>query len=443
MSATSIEKKLRRVMRSELCNRCGTCVGLSEGAIVFGDKQGAYRPELRSRLHPGQVERIWNACSGHSFSFPAHREALFPDAPHVHPYTGAYRNLSIGHAVDEGIRSAGASGGILSAVLLYLLETGRIDGAVTTRMSETVPWEAETFIATTREEILGAAQSKYILTSVNEILAQTAAFPGRLAYVGLPGQVQSVRKLQQAGDPSVRNIDWVFGPFYGNTLHFSSVKSFLRSYGERAYRNIRRLDFRYGEWPGSMRIEMASGRVIELRKFHANYLIPFHIVRNSLYCTDFSNEFTDLSGGDAWAPVYEERGKGYSLVVTRSARGQALVEEMQREGWLSLEPIGEKEAIEMHSHGYDFKKRGAFLRIRLRRLFGKAIPDYGYAPGAIPFRRVLMEGIISGLFLLAGTRFASFLVEQLPPDTLGRLFEKTRTRWKRSTRDIKRKDLVS
>ncbi len=58
-------------------------------------------------------------------------------------------------------------------------------------MSHEKPWLTEPFIATTREEILEAAQSKYIITSVNEILEHSASFEGKLAYVGLPGQVQS------------------------------------------------------------------------------------------------------------------------------------------------------------------------------------------------------------------------------------------------------------
>ncbi len=201
-------------------------------------------------------------------------------------------------------------------------------------MSREKPWLTEPIIACTKEEILEAAQSKYILTSVNEILEQMASFKGSLAYVGLPGQVQSIRLLQQAGDSSVAAIKYIFGPFYGNTLYFSSIKSFLRSYGEKDYTQIRQLFFRHGEWPGNMRVEMQSGRVIELKKFHANYLIPFHIVKNSLFCTDFSNEFTDISGGDAWAPVYEERGKGFSMVMSRSERGQSLLGEMEKAGWL-------------------------------------------------------------------------------------------------------------
>ncbi len=428
-------------MRSELCNRCGSCVGLSGGKIRFAEREGRYLPELNGALTEEQYDRIWNACSGGGFHFPGYREKFFSDAPAYHPYTGAYRGLFIGYSKDPEVRSSGASGGILSAVLIYLLEKGMIKGAVVTRMSPDRPWLTEPWIATTRQEILDAAQSKYILTSVNEILERIALFDGPLAYVGLPGQVQSVRKLQAMEDPSVKNIRYVFGPFYGNTLYFSSVRSFLKSHGERDHTAIRSLHFRYGEWPGNMRVEMRSGRVIELKKFHANYLIPFHIVRNSLFCTDFTNEFTDLSGGDAWAPVYEERGLGFSLVIGRSERGMALLKEMEAEGWLELSPLPEKECIDMHSHGYDFKKRGAFIRMRLRRMAGKQVPDYGYELKGFRATRILMELVISTLFVLLGTRPARWMVEQFPPRMIGRLFERSRTTWKRSTHRIKREDL--
>jgi coenzyme F420 hydrogenase subunit beta len=225
MSVTKGEIGLKKVMQSELCNRCGSCVGLSGGRIRFGDREGRYLPEIVEELEEPQYERIWKACSGGVFHFPEYRGIFFKDAPLFHPYTGPYRGLYIGHATDPSLRAAGASGGILSTVLIYLLEQKRISGAIITRMSPSTPWLTEPFIATTREEILEGAQSKYILTSVNEILDQMETFEGPLAYVGLPGQVQSIRKLQAAGDPSVRNIRYILGPFYGNTLQFSSVRS--------------------------------------------------------------------------------------------------------------------------------------------------------------------------------------------------------------------------
>ncbi|MFC2112799.1 Coenzyme F420 hydrogenase/dehydrogenase, beta subunit C-terminal domain [Bacteroidota bacterium] len=434
-------KELKRIMRSELCNRCGTCVALSEGKIVFTGREKKYRPRMIEELDDTEADRILNACAGKRFSFPEHREHFYPQPAHFHPYTGPYQNFYIGHSTHPEIRLNAGSGGILSAVLIFLLEKNMIDGAIVTRMSDEKPWLTEPFIAKTREEILEAAQSKYIITSVNEILAESSGFYGKLAYVGLPGQVQSIRKLQKAGDPSVANIKYIFGPFYGNTLYFSSVRSFIRSYGERDYRKIRKLWFRHGEWPGNMRVEMEDGKTFELKKFHANYLIPFHILKNSLFCTDLTNEFTDLSGGDAWSPDYEERGQGFSIIIPRSAAGQEIIETMHKEGWLEITPCTEEDAISMHSHGYDLKKRGSFIRIRIRKMFFRQIPDYGYKLSGFPISRYLMEFIISGLFLVLGSWPAGRIVELFKPALIGRLFEKSRTSWKKSTHSIKRKDL--
>lgn len=428
-------------MNSHLCNRCGSCVGLSEGKIIFTDREGDYRPRVLQEPDEAHSARLLHACTGKDFNFPAYRKMFYGDSPDFHTYTGPFYKIFIAHANNEKIRQTGASGGMLSAMLIYLLQSGQIEGAVVTGMSKEKPWLTQSFMATTEDEILQAAQSKYIITSVNEILPEIAAFDGRLAYVGLPGQVQSIRKLQEISDPSVRNIRYVFGPFYGNTLHFSSVRSFLRSYRIKDYQNIQQLDFRYGEWPGNMRVEMKDGRTVELPKFHANYLIPFHIMKNSLLCTDLANEFADVSGGDAWAPVYEERGKGFSMVLGRSREGMRILSEMESKGLITLQPITVDEAITMHSHGYDLKKRGTFIRIKFRKMLGQAIPDYGYNLSGFPFSRYVMEVIIDALFMVAGTRFARWVAEQIPPPFIGKVFEKSRKIWKKATFSIKRENL--
>ncbi len=428
-------------MNSDLCNRCGSCVGLSNGIITFENKTGKYLPKLHGELSNELADRIWHACSGKEFDFPFYRKKTFGDNINFHNYTGVYRNIYIGHSKNEQIRKNAASGGIISGILAWLLKNKKIDGAVLLRMSENQPWMNEPFIATTKEEILSAAQSKYTISSVNEILPEIEKFDGKLAYVGLPGQVQSIRKLQEINYPSVKNIKYILGPFYGNTLHFSSVKSFLKSYGEKDYTQINKLYFRYGEWPGNMRVELKSNRIIELPKFHANYLIPFHILKNSLLCTDLSNEYTDISGGDAWAPVYEERGKGFSMVISRSEKGQEILDEMIKENEISLNPIEIDEAITMHSHGYDLKKRGTFIRMKYRKWMGLENPDYGYTNKGFSFSRYLMEVMIDIMFIVLGTKPARFLVEKIPPHIIGGIFEKSRTIWKKSTHKIKREKL--
>lgn len=395
-------------------------------------------PEIRDNNIDSELIEY---CSGRSFNFPEENKRIYGDHTSHNVFTGAYKNIYIGHTTNKDVRILSASGGIISAILIWLMERGRIDGAVVLGMSKTKPWLTEPVIATTKEEILEAAQSKYIISSVNEILPEIRDFNGKLAYVGLPGQVQSIRLLQKADHPSVKNIAYIFGPFYGNTLHFSSVKSFLRSYREKDYRKIKKLYFRHGEWPGNMRVELENGRAIELPKFHANYLIPFHIMKNSLLCTDLSNEFTDISGGDAWAPVYEERGKGFSMVLSRSDKGQEIIDEMLKEGALKLDIIDETEAISMHSHGYDLKKRGTFIRMKFRSWMGKKNPDYGYNMKGFSAKRYAMEIVIDSLFLILGTGFSRFIIERISPATVGKVFERSRNVWKKSTKKIKKSQL--
>ena len=433
-------ENIRDVIQHDLCNRCGSCVGLSGGRIVFADRTGRYLPAIREPLDPETERLIWHACPGKGFDFPEQRGRVFGDRE-GHLYIGHYREIFIGYAKDPEVRLNAASGGIISAILVWLLEKKLIAGAVVLSMSEQEPWLTQPIIATTPSEILKAAQSKYIISSVNEILPEIEKFNGPLAYVGLPGQVQSIRLLQQVNHPSVRNIRFIFGPFYGNTLHFSSVKSFLRSFRIKDYTQIDKLYFRYGEWPGNMRVELNDGRTFELPKFHANYLIPFHILKNSLLCTDLTNEYTDISGGDAWAPVYEERGKGFSMVISRSQEGEKILREMAAEGKIDLQPVEEEEAVAMHSHGYDLKKRGTFIRMKYRGWFGKPNPYFGYRIRGFSLSRYLMEFMIDAMFLMLSTRLARWIVERIPPSAVGKIFERARKTWKKSTHKIKREKL--
>ena len=102
-----------------------------------------------------------------------------------------------------------------------------------------------------------------------------------------------------------------------------------------------------------------------------------YIVERCQVCSDLSNELSDFSGADAWAPTYEERGKGYSLIVTRTIIGDDLIKKCIDKGILiSEKEVSHNEVLTMHSHGIDNKKIGSYVRIKLWKLMGKKVPDY-------------------------------------------------------------------
>jgi coenzyme F420 hydrogenase subunit beta len=292
-------------------------------------------------------------------------------------------------------------------------------------------------IARTKEDVLRCAQSVYSVTPVNTILSSLEEETGPLAYIGLPDQVASIRKLQDLGHPSVRNIRYVFGPYTGTQMYFEAIRSFLRTNGIRSEQEIVSLRYRAGEWPGHLEIKLKDGRTLTAEKFHYNYLIPFFITSSSLQVPDFTNELTDISVGDAWSPRFEKERGGHSVILARSEQGENLLEEMRIAGLLTLQDIPLSEALDMHGHMLDFKKRGSFIRMGWR----KTKPDYGYVPASIPASRVMVEWCLRLIFGIGRLPPIRWMMERIPLSVIGPCFNALRKSWKNVSKPTKRRGL--
>ncbi|MCZ7542395.1 MAG: Coenzyme F420 hydrogenase/dehydrogenase, beta subunit C-terminal domain [Anaerolineae bacterium] len=428
------------VIRAGLCTHCGACIGLSGGALVARHTARGPLPAPASGRAAALDPIAYEVCPGRGVNYPAAYDFVFGRQPD-NWLIGPYRRVYVGYAGDPVIRRAGASGGVITQTLVYLLEQGQIDGAVVLQQGHPNPWTATPVIGRTPEAVIAASQSVYVPSPVNTILPEMADFDGRLAYVGLPDQVAALRRLQQLGYPGACKVDYVLGPYVGTMMYLGAIESFLRAHGVRSLAEVVELRYRAGAWPGYLQIKLRSGRVLRAEKFYYNYLIPFYITQSTLLSVDFTNELTDISVGDAWHPRYEAMGTGHSVVVARTAKGEALLDAMQAQGCVALDEIPVDEALAMHGHMIDFKKRGAFIRIGWRRALGRRAPDYGYRPRRIPLARRLVEVVIAGLFWACGTWPARRAVEWVPLRVIGPLFDTLRKTWKRASRPTKRAGL--
>lgn len=382
-----------------------------------------------------------SVCPGVGIDYPCLYEAHYGRHPD-NWLTGIVQKVRTGHAADPTIRLAGASGGVITRVLQYLLETGRIDGAVVAKQGIPSPMEASAVIATTPREVLDCAGSVYIQVPMIPALARFE--PGkRYAFVGTPEQTAVLRELQRRGDARARQVAFVLGPYTGTALSPRALEYYLRSNKVAKNDPVTSVQWRAGKWPGYLEIRTASGVVLQSPKVYYNFLIPFFVTDTSLLSRDFCNEFADLAVGDAWSPKFENAGEGgVSVVVTRTPEMEAIVAEMAAKGLLALEEADPAKAGDMHGHMLDFKKRGGYLRGRMRRFFGRPAPDYGYRPAKIAFSRRLVEGVISSVFFLCRTAPARWTVCRIPERLLGPFFNWMRLRWKALSRPTKRKGLA-
>lgn len=429
------------VIRPGLCTHCGLCVGLSAGTLTMQETVEGPQP---APVGDGPIHlppAAYLACPGKGLAYPDLNRFVFGAEPD-NWLIGHHRGIGIGHATDAAVRRNGASGGVITQTLLYLLETGAIDGAVVLRQGWPRPWQATPIIATTADEIRAAAQSVYAPIPVLTVLDALARFPGKVALVGLPDQVAAVRRLQALGEPVAQKIAYLLGPYTGTNLYGEAIASYLRAQGIHDMNQVAALRYREGEWPGNLYIRLHDGREFRAAKFYYNYLIPFYITRATLYAVDFTNELTDISVGDAWHPRYESQGGGHSVVVARTEAGQRVVDAMSAAGMIRLTPTTRAETLAMHGHMLDFKKRGAFIRMQWRAWLGAPVPDYGYRPASIPLGRYGVELIISTLFAVGRMAWARRVVEQIPLKILGPLFNTLRLRWKALSRPTKRRGLA-
>jgi coenzyme F420 hydrogenase subunit beta len=434
-----VSSKLKsQVIDGGICTGCGACVALAnEGtARIIASAEGGI-PEFSKDCE--LPELVWLACPGKGVDYPQLYQNHFGRLP-TDWRVGHIDRLWTGHASDPAIRRAGASGGVTTAVLIHLLETGRIDGAVLARQGIPMPEQASWFIARTREEIVACAQSVYVPIAMLEALR--ALIPGeRYAMTCVPEQSAALRVLQHGGEARARQIEYVLGPYTGTALDQRAIRSLLRANKVADDDPITSLKWRAGEWPGYLEILTGSGREVRSKKVYYNFLIPFFITQTSLQSMDFANEFTDLSVGDAWSPKFEKLGQGFSVVASRSARMTEVINELMEKRLLTLEQADVLEASGMHGHMIDFKKRGGYLRNQWRRKLGLPAPDCGLTPVGTGTSRVFVEIVISSLFIVCRTPLARWIMEKIPEKILGPLFNQLRLAWKNASKPAKRKGL--
>ncbi|HNQ23983.1 MAG TPA: Coenzyme F420 hydrogenase/dehydrogenase, beta subunit C-terminal domain [Phycisphaerae bacterium] len=423
------QELMRQVVDVGLCTRCGTCVGVCPTGVL--EFEGIDEECVPAAVRPEDCTQCgWctAACPGARVSF-AKVHATVGDAPVESVELGPLRRVRVAHACDRGIRVAGASGGVVTAVLGDLLDRGVITGAVVLNGHAEAPWRPWPRVARTREESIQAAQSKYCVTPTNVFLREVDPARDRLAVVALPCQVHALRMLERDGHPAMRTVSLIIGLYCGNQLSFGATRSFLKRHGVRDLSEVAEIRYRDGAWPGQVRCVLKDGRSFAVPKFQFNHLISSYVLDRCLLCTDLAAEGADISVGDAWG-VEPEQGSGSSLVISRTERGEATMAELVSRGVLAAEEIEVERAVAMHAHGLDLKKTGSFLRLRRLARKGRPVPQYDVSAPRPSLVRRGIEVLISAHFRIMRTRLARAIVGRIPFGLVGPVYVGARTVWK-------------
>jgi coenzyme F420 hydrogenase subunit beta len=219
--------------------------------------------------------------------------------------------------VDPTIEGA-QDGGVVSALLISLLEAGEIDGALVARESGDEPWKGEAFLARTPEEVRESAGSFY-----NQTLALAHVdFEGyelppnpRVAVVGTPCEIEGIKAMQARpwtwGSSRVEAITLTIALLC--TKSFNYEKLMLEEVRDKRGVDLAEVD-RVDVIRGKLLVQDKGGETIfeePIRDFHGAAL------KGCDECADFMGHAADISVGSVGS------ADGYSSVLIRSEEGLA------------------------------------------------------------------------------------------------------------------------
>lgn len=375
----STSKPITFVPRNNLCAGCGTCAGICpqgciEMKINFSNGLNEPVVDQQSCLHCNLCIQV---CPGWQLDIDTLR--LADQAAELIPGLGKVSASYIGCSTDYDVRFAAASGGMVTEVLIYLLEQGLVDRVIVTRMRYDNPLEAEAFIARNPEEILSAQKSKYCPVAVCSLLRDVLQSDEKYAFVGLPCHVAGVRKAQLKNENLVQRLPYLLGLFCSRTPNANATKHLLYNLGIQ-HQDVRSIDYRGEGHPGKLRLGLNGGpeKYVEhsdYRYWGYTFLRFFKPVRCWL-CPDHSSELADISFADNWTNKEPFKGdvKGSSTIVVRSSHALNLLVQMVRKGRVELHEIPPHIVVSSQELA---AKSNVSPRLWIWKRTGRMIPDLG------------------------------------------------------------------
>ena len=339
----SPEARLDRISECGLCIGCGLCQSVAgpERVRMRITTLGHERPVVVGKLDHDTVDRIYDVCPGTRVDgLP---ERLMDAQTRSDPVWGPYRRMVRAYAADPDVRFRAATGGVLTALGLYLVESRRVDFMLHARASRAHPTFGERHLSFEAADVIHGAGSRYgptaTLLDVRELLDRGQPF----AFAGKPCDIGALRNYARHDERVDALVKYWLTPVCGGFMPPPKTRDFLAGEGlEEA--DLKSFSYRGNGCPGPTRIETHDGRVIEKNYLDfwgedaSTWSLPFRCK----VCPDGIGEAADIAASDTWpggSPTWEGQAgdKGTNGVIARTAAGAELLGAAEEAGYLVIE----------------------------------------------------------------------------------------------------------
>jgi coenzyme F420 hydrogenase subunit beta len=331
----------REVVDTGLCTGCAACV-MACPRDVLGYTDDYFPVQIGDGMAHDQCvigDRGCDICTRACPRFRAWEsdldEELFGRPREADEVYGFTRSILLTRATDAGVHAAGQDGGLVSALLIWGLETERIDGALTSAIVDggRGPFDAAPALVTDREGVLATAGSRYTYSANPLAMAEAdEAKLKQLALVGMSCQA-SINGSVSAYNVNKykRKIALTIGLLCSKTFTYEGQEQVLAEHGI-AIADVVKVNIkgRYQVW-----LRDGSYHELPLKLFHP------HTRPGCKLCPDFAAQHADISTGGIGAD------DNWTLTLVRTERGEEWMKGVIDAGLIEARP-GQDDEVAMN-----------------------------------------------------------------------------------------------
>lgn len=368
---------LNEIVNYQMCVGCGACTFVSNNKIPMVDVENiGRRPDLNIASEIAskeELQTISEICPGSKID----RTNILPkEKTPEEVLWGPILEVYEGEAIDDGVRFRGSSGGAVTALSAFALESGFVEGVLHTGMDENEPIKNKTVYSRTVDKVLANTGSRYTTSSPLAGLSTVKEAESGSLVVGKPCDIAGLSNIETKDIQLKDKVKLKIGIFCAGVPSTAGNEKYFREITGAERSELKSLKFRGDGWPGHWKAIYGDQDDCKEKTYAESWgYIQAYRQWRCYICPDHSGEFADIAVGDPWYREVKGGETGSSMIIIRTERGREFFKQAVDAGIVTARPIAPKLITDAQKNLEEVRLQ-LFGRLAGLKLGGAKVPDF-------------------------------------------------------------------